>query len=299
MIFICKVSDIILSLQTKNPILHILTFDIEEWYHLYNHPERYLNGQRGKYPYSLEWETNRIFNFLEERNIKATFFWLGVEAERHPLLIRKLIDYGHEIGVHSFSHLKIGKMDKMNFKRNTEKAVKTIEDFTGEKVKSYRAPNFSLTKKRIWALEILKELGIERDSSTVVRRQFGNQLLPPAPIIIKHNGIAMQEFPVSSLSMLWYEYKYASSGYFRITPYKFLNHKMTTAPYLMSYFHPRDFDLLIHKKIGGNPYLKFKYRIGTQHAFQNLNRLSENIYWISLQDASQSMNWEKADVIQI
>ena len=252
-----------------------------------------------KYPYSLEWETNRIFHFLEEKNIKATFFWLGSDAERNSLLVRELNDYGHEIAVHSFSHLKIGKTNKMNFKINTEKAVKTIEDILGKKVKSYRAPNFSLTGKNIWALEILKELGIERDCSTAIGRSIGNVVLPPAPFIIKHNGIAMKEFPASSLSILGNEYKYAGSGYFRITPYKLLYHKMTTAPYLMSYFHPRDFDSLIHKKIGWNPYLKFKYRIGTQRAFQNLNKLSDEIPWTSVQDACSIVDWNKAKMIQI
>lgn len=279
--------------------MHILTFDIEGWYHLYPKAYRYLSRQKDPYPFSLERETRRIFRFLEERNIRATFFWLGEDAERHTSLVRELHASGHEIGVHSFTHLKIGEMDKDNFKISTERAVKTLEDITGEKIKSYRAPNFSLTEEDLWALEVLKDLGIERDCSTIAGSRFGNMVLPSAPFFVKNNGIVIKEFPISSIPVLRHNFKYAGSGYFRITPYKYLYHKMTTSPYVMSYFHPRDFDKLIHKKIKKNPYLKIKYRIGAGRAFRNLDKLSELIPWIPLQEAENKVNWDKIEVIEI
>ena len=278
--------------------MHILTFDIEAWYHLYPKPYRHITQQKDLSPLSLEREIRRIFHLLEEKNLKATFFWLGEDAEKYPGLVRELNDYGHEIGVHSFSHLRIREMDKMTFKLNTEKVLKVIEDITGEKVKSYRAPNFSVTAKDAWALNVLRELGIERDCSTIAGSQFGNKILPSSPFLIKNSGAVLKEFPVSSFPILGHYFKYAGSGYFRITPYRFLYQKMTTSSYVMSYFHPRDFDTMIHKKIKRNPYLKLKYRIGTGRAFRNLDQLSEVIPWISLQEAERSINWDTVEIIE-
>lgn len=280
--------------------MHILTFDMEEWYYLYHNPYRYLVRQETGGSFSLERITRKIFRFLEEKNFKATFFWQGGEARRYPTLVRELKEHGHEIGIHPFPHLKIERMGRKVFKTNVEKAIKTLEDIAGEKVTSYRAPFFSLTRKSTWALEILKDLGIECDSSTVVGRRFGNRFLPPTPCLIKKDDrTLMKEFPVTSFPIFRFDFKYGGSGYFRITPYKILDRRLATAPYVMSYFHPRDFDLYIHKKIKGNLYLKVKYRVGAQRAFRNLNKLSESLSWTSLEQANSKINWDKAEIIEL
>lgn len=279
--------------------MHILTFDVEEWYYLFHHPHRYLALREKESSVSLESITRKIFRFLEEKKLKATFFWVGEDAERYPGLVRELKDYGHEIGVHSFSHIKIEPMGKDIFRANLEKAVDIIQDITGQKVTSYRAPFFSLNRKSLWLPEILKGAGIECDSSTVENRRIGGRIVPSAPFIFKNKGIAIKEFPVTSFSVFHFDFKYGGSGYFRITPYKFLDRRFRSSPYVMSYFHPRDFDLSIHKKIYRNPYLKFKYRIGTHRAFQNLNKLSETISWTSLERADRKINWDIAEIIEI
>lgn len=248
---------------------------------------------------SLERETRRIFHLLEKNNLKATFFWLGEDAATHPGLVRELHDYGHEIGAHAYSHLRIQEMDEITFQVNTENVLKTLEDITGEKVKSYRAPNFSIRKKDVWALEILQDLGIERDCSTIAGSHFGDKILPSEPFLIKNNGVVLKEFPVSSFPLLGHSFKYAGSGYFRIASSRFLNQKIATSPYVMSYFHPRDFDMKIHKKIKGNPYLKLKYRVGAGRAFRRLGQLSEEIPWLSLQEAENGVDWDAVEVVEI
>ena len=48
--------------------------------------------------------TSRILDILAAHNIPATFFILGKNAERHPDLVQRIHDEGHEIGIHTFSH---------------------------------------------------------------------------------------------------------------------------------------------------------------------------------------------------
>lgn len=49
--------------------------------------------------------TPLILSILEKLNIKATFFLIGREIEKHPSLTKSIIEKGHIIGNHSFSHL--------------------------------------------------------------------------------------------------------------------------------------------------------------------------------------------------
>ena len=248
---------------------------------------------------NLERNTDRICQFLEEKNLKASFFWLGSEAKRYPELVRKINALGHEIGVHSFYHIKVNELSENVFRENTSKAIETLEDISGKKVKAYRAPGLSMNEKTLWAFETLIDLGIEMDSSLLTGQFVDNKRIPNQPFIADFNGLKIREFPISSFPFLNHSFNYGGSGYFRISPYKFLQKRITKSPYIMSYFHPRDFDLNIHRKISGNPYLKLKYRIGAENAFQKLEKLSEKVNWISLEKASGQMNWCDAKIVRL
>jgi len=251
-------------------------------------------------PFSnLEKNLDKICRFLNENKLKATFFWLGWEAARYSHLVRRIHNLGHEIGVHSYYHIRLNDLGKNEFQKNTARAIKILEDITGKKVRAYRAPGLSMNNKTFWAFEVLSELGIGADSSLVTGSFIGKQCVPDHPFIMNYHGVKMQEFPVSSFWLFNHSFNYSGSGYFRITPYWFLRKEFVESPYTMSYFHPRDFDLNIHKMIKRNPYMKLKYRVGTKSAFHKLEKLSEKINWMSLEKASVQMNWEQAKTINL
>ncbi len=50
--------------------------------------------------------TEHTLDILKEQSIKATFFCLGEQVEKHPEIFKKIIDEGHTVGNHSYSHLK-------------------------------------------------------------------------------------------------------------------------------------------------------------------------------------------------
>jgi peptidoglycan/xylan/chitin deacetylase (PgdA/CDA1 family) len=50
--------------------------------------------------------TNQTLDILKEHKIKATFFCLGTQVEKYPELFKRIIDEGHAVGNHSYSHLK-------------------------------------------------------------------------------------------------------------------------------------------------------------------------------------------------
>lgn len=279
--------------------MHILTFDIEDWFRILPNAFSINGNKRFHHSYEFEKNIDKICKFLSDNQIKTTFFWLGKEAKHFPLLVRKIYDAGHEIGVHSFDHFRPNHLEKNVFRNNSEMTIKILEDITGNEITTYRAPGLSINKESLWAFEILYDLGIKTDSSLPARRFIGSHYIPDNPFIINNHGIEIKEFPVSSFSILKHSYNYSSSGYFRITPYWFLHKEIQKHLYTMSYFHPRDFDLKIHKLIKGNIYFKLKYRIGTKNAFRKLEKLSETITWISIENAMNQLNGKKLNILHL
>jgi len=277
--------------------MHILTFDIEDWFHTfdkayYNRPALWETLST-----SLEENVNRISGFLDKMGLKATFFWLGWEAHRYPQLVKKLLEQGHEIAAHSYFHTKISDLSPKTFYKDTERVVKTLEDITGKKVKSYRAPGMSINSSTLWALDILSELGIEEDSSLVTGQLLNGKIIPDRPLVVDFKGSIVREFPVSSFPIFGKAFNYSSSGYFRITPFWYIQKKILNKPYTMSYFHPRDFDVGVHKFIKGNPYLKLKYRLGAKSTFHKLEQLTGNTNWISVEEADRQVNWDEVETL--
>lgn len=219
--------------NTKNNRSNILSFDIEEWFQVAN----FINY----IPFS-KWESceNRveigvdfILETLEKFNIKATFFLVGWVAQRHPEMVKKIDNGGHEIGTHSYLHKSITDQTPEAFAKDIEKSIKVISDIISKPIKGFRAPNYSLTPKTIWALEILKQNGIEYDSSiypTNVNPAYGYPNAPRYPFKFKDG---LYEFPMSTFLLGNKIMPFGSGGYFRLSPY-FITHL------IMKYFNNRE-----------------------------------------------------------
>ena len=49
-------------------------------------------------------DTARILDYLAALEVRAAFFMLGRQVERHPRIARRIVEDGHEVGNHSYSH---------------------------------------------------------------------------------------------------------------------------------------------------------------------------------------------------
>jgi peptidoglycan/xylan/chitin deacetylase (PgdA/CDA1 family) len=68
-----------------------------------------------------------LVNLLEKFNIKATFFIVGSQAKKHPELVKLIINNGHKIGNHSFSHLSGYSTKNNKYLQDIEQAKKYID----------------------------------------------------------------------------------------------------------------------------------------------------------------------------
>jgi polysaccharide deacetylase family protein (PEP-CTERM system associated) len=200
--------------------------------------------------YRVERNTDVILNLLAERSIRGTFFILGWCAERSPGLIRKIAAAGHEIACHGFSHKLIYEQTPDEFRGEARRAKQFLEDTIGAPVTGYRAASFSITKRSLWALDALIDLGFEYDSSVFPIRhdRYG---IPGASRDIgpirAPSGRTIVEFPMSAASFGGVRVPVSGGGYFRLLPYavtraglKQINER-TGQPFTF-YLHPWEVD---------------------------------------------------------
>ena len=68
-----------------------------------------------------------LIDVLEKFNIKATFFIIGNQAKKHPELVKLIINNGHKIGNHSFSHLSGFSTNNNKYLKDVKQAKKYID----------------------------------------------------------------------------------------------------------------------------------------------------------------------------
>lgn len=282
-----------LGFSKDNP-LRILTFDFEDWFHLlevpgYDRPKDWVNLSS-----RIEDNLNWILSVLKSTNQTATFFILGWVAEKYPDLVKKIVEYGHHLGTHSYAHRPIQDMSRSEFKIDLHRSIEAIKQASGQNVDCYRAPGFSIVPGTEWVFSILKDLGIEIDASLFpLARAHGGykQLSISGPSIVRFKEIVLKEFPMSYASIGFKNIPFFGGGYFRILPYFLIRYFSSYQDYLMTYFHPRDFD----KEQPVIPELSYKRRlksyIGLSFSQKKLIKLLKDFNFISISQADKLVQW--------
>jgi len=121
-----------------------LSVDVEDYYHVEAFGDRITPEMWPQFPCRVAENTRRVLELLELTGARATFFVLGWVAEQEPQLVREILSGGHEVGCHSYRHSPIWRMKPEEFRADTRRARRAIEDAGGQRVVGYRAPTFSL-----------------------------------------------------------------------------------------------------------------------------------------------------------
>jgi polysaccharide deacetylase family protein (PEP-CTERM system associated) len=226
--------------------MNVVSFDLEEWYQL---AHRHLTGEILPARETILRQMDSVLDVLDKNNTKATFFVLGLVAERFPSLIRNLAAQGHEIACHGYSHWRADRLSRSGFLEDTRKAKVIIEQIVQAPVVGYRATEFSIRKSNLWALEVLAELGFTYDSSIfpIRHRRYGIPGFDPEPKRYRlANGMQIVELPLAAFTVAGIRVPVAGGGYFRLLPlwalrqgFSGLQKRRLPA---VTYFHPYEFD---------------------------------------------------------
>jgi len=146
-------------------MLNGLSVDVEEWFQVGAFERVIAKGDWDGLNSRVEYNTGRVLDLFGETGVKATFFTLGWVAERHPALIRRIVDEGHELASHGWDHDRVFTMTAEGFRADLKRARIALEDASGDKVTGYRAPSFSIDQRTPWAHQILAEEGYLYSSS--------------------------------------------------------------------------------------------------------------------------------------
>ena len=224
-----------------------LSVDVEDWFQVGAFETVIDRADWDSLNRRVEANTDACLAMFSSAGIKATFFTLGWVAHRHPQLIRRIVEQGHELASHGWDHARVFMLTPEQFRDDLAKTRACLEDAGGTAVTGYRAPSFSIDKRTPWAHPILAEAGYTYSSSVapVVHDHYG---WPEAPrfAFAPVDGSDFLELPVTTAKLGGRTLAAGGGGFFRLLPYQFsrwavrqVNAQQQSA---IIYFHPWEID---------------------------------------------------------
>lgn len=224
-----------------------LSVDVEDWFQVGAFETVIDRKDWDSLDRRVEANTDACLALFETAGVKATFFTLGWVAERHPKLIRRIVEQGHELASHGWDHLRVFNMTPKAFAEDLSRSRKVLEDAGSVAVAGYRAPSFSIDKRTPWAHEALAHAGYSYSSSVapIVHDHYG---WPDAPRFSFNpvKGSDLLELPVTTAKFAGRTLAAGGGGFFRLLPYQFsrwavrqVNSEKQPA---IIYFHPWEID---------------------------------------------------------
>jgi polysaccharide deacetylase family protein (PEP-CTERM system associated) len=227
-------------------ITNILSIDLEDWFHICGVEARLPASRWDSLASRIDANTRKILKVLKIHNITATFFALGYVADRHPRLIRAIVDDGHEIAVHGYLHQQVYRMTPAQFRQDLRNAIRAITALTGSGLKGFRAPEWSIRDDSLWALDILLEEGFAYDSSMAPLPIIGNPDYPRIPHRRKLASGHIWELPPLVASTRLGNLPIGGGWGLRVLPYRLIRNAiraLNTQGYpAVIFLHPREFD---------------------------------------------------------
>jgi polysaccharide deacetylase family protein (PEP-CTERM system associated) len=222
----------------------LLSIDFEDWHQLVR---RRLGVEGWEQPGpALRRQTERLLSLLDELEIRATFFVLGMAARSHPELMERIVAAGHEIGCHGDAHRLVSSQSPREFAEDLRSARVIIERLTGRRPIGYRAPAFSITRETPWAYEALVDEGFSYDASEHdtprIRERVVRSTAAPHPLEVQHG--TLWEFPVAVWRLGGIRVPVGGASYWAMMPSTMVLKGLENAgPLAGLYLHPYELDI--------------------------------------------------------
>lgn len=171
---------VVTPLRTAGRAPRVLTFDVEDWFHVCG--DEYFSDPRrwDAFTSRIEITLRRVFELLEAGGHRATFFFLGWVAARHPDLVAEAARRGHEIGVHGHLHRRADEGSAGQFRDDLLRSCEEVERAGGGRARVHRAAEWSVRAPADPALAVLVAEGFACDASMTS--------VPPLGLTSNHAG---------------------------------------------------------------------------------------------------------------
>jgi len=276
----CRSADLDCTRQVYNA----LTIDVEDYYHVEAFQRVIRREDWHRYEPRIYNNTLKILELLARHGIQATFFILGWVAEQTPGVVKEIQAAGHDIASHGYAHQIIYEQTPDEFANDLRRSLEIIEDVTGVKVLGYRAPCFSVTKRSLWAIEIMQSFGLAYDSSVfpILHDIYG---IPDAPRHPYQIADGFWEFPMTTVRVFGKNIPIGGGGYLRIFPYWLtrwgIDRANSAGESAVVYLHPWELDPG-HPRIKTSPLNHFRHYINLEKTEGRLDALCRDFKFTSL-----------------
>jgi polysaccharide deacetylase family protein (PEP-CTERM system associated) len=230
-------------------IINAMTIDVEDYFHASALAEAAPIARWEQMESRVERNTDTLLAMFDRVRVTGTFFVLGWVAERYPGIVKRIRAAGHEVASHGYWHQLTYDLTPDQFRDDVRRAKGLLEDQAGMAVRGYRAPSYSITKRSLWALDVLIEEGYEYDASIFPIRhdRYGIPDAPRHPHQLTRNGGALIEAPPSTVRVGSTNLPIAGGGYFRLLPYGWTRWGITRVNRVeqrpvIFYLHPWEID---------------------------------------------------------
>lgn len=264
-------------------IVNALSIDVEDYFQVAALAERIAPTEWDARECRIERNLEIILAILAETEAYATFFILGWVAERYPQLVRRVVDGGHEVASHGYSHERASAQSPETFLRDIRRAKAVLEDTCGTIVKGYRAPSFSIGGQNLWALDSISEAGY-RYSSSIYPVRHDHYGMPNYPRFAFEARPDLIEVPITTVRLFNRNWPAGGGGYFRLLPYCVsrwaLNHvnSVDRKPAIF-YFHPWEIDPDQPRVAGLSFRSRFRHYVNLRRTEPRLRCLLADFRW--------------------
>jgi polysaccharide deacetylase family protein (PEP-CTERM system associated) len=262
-----------------------LSVDVEDWFQVGAFEQVIDRSSWDSLSDRVERNCELILELFDEADVKATFFTLGWVAQRHPALLRRIAERGHELASHGWDHARVHTLDPKSFAADLEKSRKAIEDAGGVQITGYRAPSFSIDSRTPWAYMALAEQGFTYSSSVapITHDHYGWREAPrfafkPLP------WSDLVEIPVTTAEFAGKRLAAGGGGFFRVLPYGFSRwaiRQVNTRDQrpAVFYFHPWEIDPQQPRVTGASLRSKLRHYTNLDVMADKLRQLVKDFAW--------------------
>ncbi|MEW5781459.1 MAG: XrtA system polysaccharide deacetylase [Pseudomonadota bacterium] len=264
--------------------INALTIDVEDYFQVSAFAPYIDRAEWDQRECRVERNVARILALLDRHNVKATFFTLGWIAERHPGVVREIVANGHELASHGYGHERANRLSREAFADDVLRAKGILEDLSGQEVKGYRAPSFSIdASNRAWAFETLARAG-HRYSSSVYPVRHDHYGMPDAPRFSHVPDAGVLEIPPTTVRAFLRNWPASGGGYFRLLPYAISRRLIAHVNEIegepaVFYFHPWEIDPAQPRIPGIDVKTRFRHYLNLHRMEQRLERLLTDFRW--------------------
>jgi polysaccharide deacetylase family protein (PEP-CTERM system associated) len=266
-----------------------MSVDVEDYFQVSAFESVVDRDKWDDYECRVERNMDRILELFEARDVKATFFTLGWIAERYPEMTRRIVEEGHELASHGWSHVRANTQNPQEFAEDVSRSRSFLEDVGGVAVKGYRAASYSIGSANMWALDVLADAGYSY-SSSIVPVNHDHYGMPDAPRFpFRAANDRLLEIPISTISIANRNLNCGGGGWFRLFPYSFQRwalrqvNEQEGQPGIF-YFHPWEIDTDQPRPAGLSLKSRFRHYLNIDKMYSRLDRLLQDFQWGRMDD---------------